>query len=173
MNGSCVLAQRDFNPPGIVFPASAAILDRIEAYGANLEDYSRRLLLLIEWEPTERGNVRVLNDTVDFNRFFDATPHAEFLFECVMRTIEEDLPGEADFLRRCDLFTGRLQEIADMPDRTADQLFRFLHQNAGRLSRRACDEEFEMLTDEETEWVKRLYDEAFWGPCGRNVVHKS
>ena len=159
-----VLAQRGFNPPGVVFPVSAAILDRINAYGAVLEDYSRRLLPLVEWEPTERGNVRVLNDTADFYRFFDATPHAEFLFDCVRRTIEEDLPNEADFLRRYDQFTGGLQAIADMPDRTADLLFRFLHQNGGRLSRRAREREFEALTDEETESIERIYDETFGPP---------
>ena len=156
-----VLAQRGFNPPGLVFPVSAAILDRIDAYRATLEDYSRRLLPRIEWEPTKRGNVRVLNDTADFYRFFDATPQAEFLFECVRRAIEEDLPNETDFLRRYDRFTGHLQAIADMPDRTADLLFRFLHQNGGRLSRRAREGEFEALTDEETERIERLYAEAF------------
>ena len=159
-----VLAQHGFNPPGVVFPVSAAILDRIDVYGAILEDYSRRLLPLIEWEATDRGNVRVLNDTTDFFRFFDATPHAEFLFECVRRTIEEDLPNETDFLRRYDRFTGLLQVIADMPDRTADLLFRFLHQNAGRLSRRAREREFKMLTDDETEEIERLYDETFGSP---------
>ena len=156
-----VLAQRGFNPPGLVFPVSAVILDRINVYGAILEDYSRRLVPLIEWEPTERGNVRVLNDTVDFYRFFDATPHAEFLFECVRTTIEEDLPNEADFLRSYDRFTERLQSVADMPDRTANLLFRFLHQNGGRLSNRARKGEFRKLTEEEAEWIERLYEEAF------------
>ena len=161
-----VLAQRGFNPPGLVFPVSAAILDRIHAYGAVLEDYSRRLLPLIEWEPTERGNVRVLNDTADFYRFFDATPDAEFLFECVHRTIEEDVPNETDFLRRHDRFRIRLQTIADMPDRTAHLLFRFLHQNAGRLSNRARKEEFERLTDDDTERIERIYGDVFGHPEG-------
>jgi hypothetical protein len=159
-----VLAQRGFNPPGIVFPVSAAILDRIEEYRAILEDYSQRLLPVIDWEPTERGNIRVLNDTLDFYRFFDATPQAEFLFECVRRTIEQDLPNEADFLRRYDQFTARLQDIADMPDRTADLLFRFLHQNDGQLSGRARAYEFEALTDEEVDRVERLYVERFGPP---------
>src|SRR5271157_4030024 len=69
-----VLAQRGFNPAGVVFPVSAAILARIDEYRATLEGYSRRLLPLIEWQPTPDGNVQVLNDTVDFYRFFDATP---------------------------------------------------------------------------------------------------
>ncbi|MFQ5983364.1 MAG: Fic family protein, partial [Woeseiaceae bacterium] len=115
-----VLAQRGFNPPGIVFPVSAAILERIDEYRRVLEDYSLRLLPLIEWEPTEDGNVRVLNETGDFYRFFDATPHAEFLYGCVQKTIEEDLPDETDFLRRYDLFRSRIGSMIDMPDRTVD-----------------------------------------------------
>ena len=159
-----VLGRRGFNPPGVVFPVSAAIQDRIDAYRAILEDYSRRLLLLIEWEPTERGNVRVFNDTADFYRFFDATLHAEFLFDCVRRTIDQDLPNETDFLRRYDQFTRHLQAIVDMPDRTTDLLFRFLHQNGGRLSGRAREREFEALTDLETERIERLYAEVFGPP---------
>lgn len=156
-----VLAERGFNPPGVVFPVSAAILDRIESYQEVLEDYAHRLLPLIDWQPTERGNVSVLNDTADFYRFFDATPHAEFLFACVRRTIEEDVPNEADFLRRYDQFSERVHNIADMPDRTIDLLFRFMHQNEGHLSGRARADEFEALTDAEAERIERIYGEAF------------
>ena len=159
-----VLAQRGFNPPGVVFPVSAAILERIEEYRRVLEDYSARLLPVIEWEPTESGNVRVLNDTGDFYRFFDATPHAEFLYACVQKTIEEDLPNEADFLRRYDLFREHLASFVEMPDRMIDLLFRFLNQNGGRLSQRARGREFEALTEEEVARIERLYDSEFGEP---------
>jgi Fic family protein len=129
-----VLARRGFNPAGIVFPVSAAILARIDEYRSALEDYSRRLLPVIDWEPTADGNVKVLNETADFYRFFDATPHAEFLYTCVKQTIEEDLPRETEFLERYDQFRARIEAIVDMPDGTIDLLFRFLHQNAGHLS---------------------------------------
>ncbi|MFN0024599.1 MAG: Fic family protein [Parvularculaceae bacterium] len=156
-----VLAERGFNPLGVVFPVSAAILERIDDYRRVLEDYSSRLLPLIEWQPTESGNVRVLNDTGDFYRFFDATAHAEFLFECVQKTIEHDLPEEAEFLRRYDAFRGKLSLVVDMPDRIADLLFRFLNQNGGVLSRRARQNEFSALTDDEAETIQRLYAELF------------
>ena len=87
-----VLSARGFNPAGIVFPVSAAILDRIDDYRRVLESYSTRLLPCVDWRLTPRMNVDVMNDTGDFYRFFDATPHAEILFECVQRTIEYDLP---------------------------------------------------------------------------------
>ncbi len=159
-----ILAQRAFNPPGVVFPVSAAILDRIDDYRRALEDYSKRLLPIVVWEPTEKNNVTVLNDTGDFYRFFDATAQAEFLYECVRQTVEKDLPDETDFLRRYDQFRERLTAFLEMPDHTLDLLFRFLHQNEGRLSERAREREFEALTDAEAERIERLYGEAFGVP---------
>lgn len=156
-----VLAERGFNPPGVIFPVSAVILERIDNYRRVLEDYSSRLLPLIEWQPTASSNIRVLNDTGDFYSFFDATPHAEFLFECVLKTIEHDLPEEAEFLRRYDAFRGRLSLVVDMPDRISDLLFRFLKQNGGMLSRRAREKEFAALTDNEVEKIHGIYAELF------------
>ena len=118
-----VLTRRGINPPGVVFPVSAAILERIDEYRRILEGYSRRLLPVIKWKPTEDGNVNVLNNTVDFYRYFDATPHVEFLYACVRKTIEEDLPNETEFIRRYDEFSDRVGNIVDMPDRIVDLLF--------------------------------------------------
>ncbi len=156
-----VLAERGFNPPGVAFPVSAAILDRIGDYRRALESYSTRLLPLIQWEPTPSGNVRVLNETADFYRFFDATPHAEFLYQCVEQTIEVDLPAETNFLKAYDIFRREVADIVDMPDRTSDLLFRFLHQNNGALSKRGREHEFERLTDDEIAQIESVYAEAF------------
>lgn len=156
-----VLAERGFNPPGVVFPVSAAILESIERYRDVLESYSTRLLPFVEWEPTPEHNVRVLNDTGDFYRFFDATPHAEFLYECVERTIERDLPNEADFLRRFDEFRIEIERIVEMPERTLDLLFRFLRQNGGQLSGRAKEREFAALSEDEVVLVEDAYRRSF------------
>jgi len=156
-----VLAQRGYNPVGVVFPVSAAILERIDDYRIVLEDYSKRLLPLIRWEPTDRGNVRVLNDTADYYRYFDATPHAEFLYSCGKKTIEEDLPHETDYLRRYDRFRERIQAIVDMPDNTVDLLFRFLRQNGGRFSNRARDKEFAQLTEAEAAAAEEAFAASF------------
>lgn len=159
-----VLAQRGFNPPGVVFPVSAAILEQIDEYRRILETYSARLLPLVDWRQTPEFNVRVLNDTGDFYQFFDATPHAEFLYACVRKTIEEDLPHETDFLRRYDKFREYVVAFIDMPDRVIDLLFRFLHQNDGHLSQRAREHEFEALTDAEAGRIEYIYKDVFGGP---------
>lgn len=156
-----VLSERGFNPPGVVFPVSSVILDRIGDYQQVLESYSTRVLPHVQWEQTKQHNVNVLNDTADFYRYFDATAHAEFLFECVERTIEQDLPNEAEFLRRHDQFRHAVNSIVDMPDRLIDLLFRFLRQNEGRLSNRARTGEFSELTEREAERIEAAYAEKF------------
>ncbi|MEZ5817405.1 MAG: Fic family protein [Hyphomicrobiaceae bacterium] len=156
-----VLAARGFNPPGVVFPVSATILARIDDYKRVLETYSSRVLPLIEWRPTPTFNVEVLNETADFYRYFDATPQAEFLYECVRKTVEEDLPEETDYLRRYDTFRAAVETIVEMPERTIDLLFRMLRQNGGKLSKRARAKEFAELTATETKAVEDAYGETF------------
>jgi hypothetical protein len=156
-----VLAGRGFNPAGVVLPVSSAIFESVGPYHAALEDYSRRLLPVVEWDATADGNVYVKNDTADFYRFFDATPQAEFLYGCVRKTIAEDLPRETEFLSRYDLFRTVVQGIVDMPDRTLDLLFQFLHQNGGRLSQRAREKEFEKLNDAEVQALEEGYARIF------------
>lgn len=156
-----VLARRGFNPAGLHFPVSSAILDRITEYKSVLQSYSSRLLPCIQWEATQQGNVKVLNNTADFYRFFDATPHAEFLYECVRQTIEQDLPNETNFLRNFDAFRAGIENMIDMPERTLNNLFGFLRQNQGRLSKRARENEFAQLTPEEVEQIEQLYKDSF------------
>lgn len=156
-----VLAERGFNPPGVIFPVSAAFLARIDEYRTTLETYSRRLLPVIEWEADQANNVSILNDTADFYRYFDATPHTEFLFDCVKQTIDVDLPAEARFLQQFDRFSKDVQAIVDMPDRILDNLHGFLRQNDGRLSKRAREKEFAALTDDEVQQIEDLYRANF------------
>jgi len=156
-----VLAVAGYNPPGIVFPISAAMLRDIRQYREVLESYSKPLLACIEWRSTESGNIEVPGQTADYYRYFDATAHAEFLYHCVEETVERDLPGETAYLEAYDRFTEAVQQIVDMPDRTIDLLHRFLRQGRGRLSNRARTKEFEALADAEVAQVERLYAEYF------------
>jgi hypothetical protein len=131
-----------------------------------LESYSRPLLPHIEWRPTPRGNVEVLNETADFYRYFDATAHAEFLYSCVEQTIDRDLPEEVAFLEAFERFSEGVQQIVDMPASSLELLRKFLAQNDGRLSQRALEREFEALSADEVERVEALYAEAFASPRG-------
>ena len=156
-----VLGEQGFVPEGLVFPISATILDRIREYAKVLEHYSKPRLDLIDWRQTPRGNVEVLNDTIDLYRYFDCTKQAEFFFMCVEETVTKVLPEEINYLRRYDRLNEYLKTDVEMPDRLADLLIRFLRQNDGKLSKRAREKEFSELTEEEVKAIEDKYNEVF------------
>jgi len=156
-----VLAEKGFVPKGLVFPVSAVILDRIDDYRQTLEHFSKPRLDLIEWRPTEKNNVEVLNETIDLYRYFDATKQAEFFFECVEETVNKTLPEEVDYLKKYDQLNDFIKNYIDMPDKLVDLLIRFLDQNGGKLSKRAREKEFNQLTETEVEAIESKRDEIF------------
>lgn len=158
-----VLAERKFTPPGMVFPVSPVMLDRIEIYRETLRAHSGPLMDYIEWRPTPERNVEVLNDTADLYRYFDCTETAEFLYACVAHAVDKDLPREIDFLRRNDEAMRRVMNTVEMPDRMAENLVRLIRLNEGRLGRKRREGEFEKLTDDEVTSIEAIVQEAFEG----------
>lgn len=156
-----VLADRKFSPPGMVFPVSSVMLDRIDDYRQTLQDHSGPLMDFIDWRPTPDRNVEVPNDTADLYRYFDCTEEAEFLYACVARTIEHDLPEEIDYLRRHDEVIRRIMETVEMPDRIAENLIMFIRQNGGTLPKKRREKEFAALTDEEVNRIEAIYQSTF------------
>jgi hypothetical protein len=156
-----ILAEKGFVPKGLVFPVSAVILERIEDYRKTLEHFSRPRLDLIEWRPTEKNNVEVLNETINLYRYFDATQQAEFFFACVEETVNTTLPEEVDYLEKYDHLNTFIKNYIDMPDNLVDLLIRFLSQNNGMLSKRARTHEFDKLTEQEVQAIEGKYAEIF------------
>ena len=156
-----VLIETGFTPKELVFPVSSVILKRITDYATALEAYSKPRLPFIEWRATDKGNIEVLNETIDLYRFFDATAQAEFFYECVHETITKALPDEVKYLQRYDEMKAFVNNYIDMPDRTADLLIRFLHQNDGKFSKRARGKEFSALTDDEVRVFESKFAEVF------------
>jgi hypothetical protein len=150
-----VLAERKFTPPGMVFPVSSVMFDRIEEYKKTLQAHSGPLMSFIDWRPTPQQNVEVLNDT------------AEFLYSCVARTVETDLPREIDYLRRHDEAVRRIMNSVEMPDRLAENLLMFIRQNKGVLPKRRRTGEFKKLTDAEVTSLEAIVHDAFQGFEGR------
>ena len=156
-----VLAERKYTPPGMVFPVSSVMLDRIDDYRMTLQAHSGPLMDFIEWRPTAQHNVEVLNDTADLYRYFDCTEAAEFLYGCVRRTVEHDLPREIDYIRRHDEAMTRIMDRVEMPDRLAQNLIMFIRQNSGTLSKRRREKEFFALTDDEVQSLERIVQDIF------------
>jgi hypothetical protein len=156
-----VLAERKFAPAGMVFPVSSVMLDRINEYRTTLQGHSGALMPFIEWQATPERNVEVLNDTADLYRYYDCTQAAEFLYSCVARTIEHDLPREIEYLQRHDDAIRRIMDSVEMPDRLAENLIMFVRQNGGSLSKRRRTGEFAKLTDDEVGMLEAIVRDAF------------
>lgn len=158
-----VLAERKFTPPGMIFPVSSVMLDRIDDYRTTLQAHSGPLMPFIDWRPTPERNVEVLNNTADLYRYFDCTEAAEFLYACVQRTVETDLPREIDYLRRHDEALRRIMDTVEMPDRLAENLLMFIRQNGGTLPKRRRENEFKALDNNEVRRLEEIVREAFEG----------
>ncbi len=156
-----MLASMKFSQQGIIFPVSAAILNRIDEYRSVLESFSQPLLDFIEWEKSSDNNVTVLNETIDYYRYFDATRQAEFLYDCVNETIERLIPEEVAYLQKYDEMKRYLDDVFQMPDNMVAMLIRFLEHNNGELSKRARQKEFVMLTAEEIKDIEKQYNNLF------------
>lgn len=157
------LSDRQFTPPGMLFPVSSVMLDWIDKYRDALQTHSGRLMEFIEWEATTKGNVHVLNDTADLYRYFDCTETAEFLYSCVKRTIEADLPREINYLTRRDEAVREVMNVVEMPDHMAEQFVLFVHRNGGMLPSKRRKREFAALKDEEQAELEEIVRDAFDG----------
>lgn len=152
-----LLAKMKFTPQGIIFPVSSAILERIDDYRKVLESYSYPILEFIEWKKTPKNNVEVLNETIDYYRYFDATLFAEFLFDSIDDTITKIIPGEVAYLQKYDAMKAWIDDCFQMPDKMVALLIRFLEQNKGSLSQRAKEKEFVTFTDEEVKEIEEHF----------------
>lgn len=157
-----ILAKKQFSQQGLIFPVSASILNHIDEYRKVLESFSQPLLDFIDWKETNNHNIEVMNDTIDFYRYFDATKQAEFLYDCVKDTIENIIPEEISYLIKYDEFKKFLDNEFEMPDKTVAILVRFLEQNNGKFSKKAREKEFAELTDLEVHEIENYFALCFY-----------
>lgn len=156
-----VLAKKGFTPEGVIFPISYVILERLNQYRAVLETYSTPRLRLIKWRPTVKNNIEVLNETIDLYRYFDATQQAEFLFSCIKETVEQVIPKEIDYLQKYDEMKSFIESYIEMPDRLVNLLILFLRQGNGKFSKRAKENEFKSLTEDEMTTLESKFQSIF------------
>lgn len=156
-----VLAERKFTPPGVVFPVSSVMFDRIDEYRKALQSHSGALMEFIDWRTLPNKAIEVTNDTADLYRFCDCTEEAEFLYSCVERTVEYDLPKEIIYLTGQDRAVGQIMNYIEMSDQLAGDLVLHIRQNNGRLSRNRRKNTFKQLTDEEVTATEKIVQDAF------------
>lgn len=153
-----LLARKGFTPKDMIVPVSATILARPAEYDAALERFSRPLLERTVYEMGSDGTLEVLNKTIGFFRYFDATAMTEALYGWLSETIEKELPKEMAFVALYREVRQRLVEVVDLPDRLAEPLVARCLENGGTLSNHRRKTTFPMLTDAEVEGVARLIE---------------
>ena len=156
-----LLVEKGLTQQGIIFPVSASILNHIDDYKKVLEHFSHSILDFIEWKETKDHNIEVLNNTIDYYRYYDATKQTEFLYDCVIDTIENIIPHEIDYLRKYDEFKKYIDDEFEMPDKMIALLIRFLEQNNGILSKRTKENEFAKLSNKEVDTIELKYKSIF------------
>ncbi len=156
-----ILARRGFTPPGLIFPVSAAILNRPQDYDDSLEAFSRQLMPLVDYLLDAEGRLTVRNETTPWYRFIDFTAQAEALFRFLSHTIDAELAPELAFLASFDRAKAAIQDIVDMPDRKIELFVRLCRENGGRLSKAKRESQFAMLSDVEVAAMERALASAW------------
>ena len=156
-----ILARRGFAPKGLIFPVSATMLKRMDAYNASLEAFSRPLMLNVQYTLDDQGRMTVHNETADFYRYIDLTPQAEALFDFIRETIDVELVEELRFLANYDTTKRAIQTIVDMPDRLIGLFIRCCLQNHGKLSKRKREEFFSVLSDHEVAAMEKAVQDSY------------
>src|SRR5262249_54333380 len=111
-----IFTRTGFVPRGVIFPVSAVILKELAAYDRLLESFSKPLLSLLKDYTIDReGRLKVDEETRIHYRYIDYTRFAEYLFECVEKTIYTDFQQELEFLVNFDKVKKSIQNIVDMP----------------------------------------------------------
>src|SRR5262249_10501349 len=90
-------------------------LDRIDDYRKVLESYSTRLLPTVHWEPTEREQCQGSQRHGRLLPLLRRDAPCGAPVPCVLKTIEENLPSEAAFVRCYDRFCASVEALVDMP----------------------------------------------------------
>ncbi len=140
---------------------SASILSHIVDYRRLLESYSHSILPFIEWKVTDDNNVKILNETADYYKYYDATAQAEFLFDCIEDTIENIIPQEVKYLQQYDAFKNYLDNNFEMPDKMVALLVKLLSQNNGLLSNKKRESDFANLSKDDVSTIEMVYRSIF------------
>lgn len=151
------LTRFGFTPPGIVFPVSVAFARDIKRYDTVLELFSKPLMeLIVDYKVNDIGEMTVFQDTHDFYRYIDLTFIAEYLYECVDKTVATDFKEELAFLAEYDTIKHQCKEIVDMSDQRIDLFIKCVRQNNGTLSSRKRETHFKMLTEDEIKKMENV-----------------
>jgi len=156
-----ILAMQNMVPRGLMFPVSAVMLKNPDAYDRSLEAFSRPLLQVIDYSMDAMGRMTVESESACWYSYMDMTAQAEALSEFILKTIEEELVQELNFLANYDTAKQAIQHIIDMPDRLIDLFIHVCLQNNGCLSEKKRTAHFDFLTDDELTAMQQAVRDSY------------
>jgi hypothetical protein len=156
-----ILSLRNAVADELIFPISAVMLKNRKEYSDSLEAFSRPLMQFVEYKLDELGQMTVFNETVNYYKYMDMTSQVEALYDFIVRTIENEMVDEFNFLKNYDETKKMIVEIADIPDRLIDLFIKLCLQNKGNLSDRKRTDHFEKLSDTEISLMEQAVRNGF------------
>ena len=156
-----ILSMQNMVPRGLMFPVSAVMLKNPDAYDRSLEAFSRPLLQVIDYSMDAMGRMTVESESACWYSYMDMTAQAEALSEFILKTIEEELVQELNFLANYDTTKQAIQNIIDMPDRLIDLFIHVCLQNNASLSEKKRTAYFDFLSDEELKAMEQAVRDSY------------
>lgn len=146
------LASTGYAPQGGILPVSAAMLRDMDGYDQALEGFSRPLLDRLSWSLDDDGSLKVKGNGAGSGRarhyrYMDLTRQTEFLYRCVERTVDHDLPQEIAFIEGFDDAVAGIRGATLVQQDTAELMAKLIHENGGTLSRKKRKSFFSDLGD--------------------------
>ncbi len=145
-----ILRRDGVIPEPIILPISAIIVDEVDErhrYDLVLERVSTPLMQGVRQYVSFAPSHNVYPDGVASNfvfsggelaqplwRYPDLSQHVIFMSNIISRTLTEQIPKEAQYLRTHGNARQALKEIVEMPDHQADRIIRSIQQNQRKLS---------------------------------------
>jgi hypothetical protein len=152
-----VLKQREPDHKFII-PISAAILKNSGRYDQVLEDVSKPILAMLDWElDTENGNRVVIHNDIDYMyRYPDYTEQVKFVYEMMNAAIAEDLIEEICLLLVFDLIKKVINETSDIPNMKLDTIIAIIVSGGGKVSKAKSHLVLQYLTEHQLNEVEAI-----------------
>lgn len=157
-----ILIRDGFVGKDVIIPVSAHMVNNIQEYNTALEAYSKPLMKRVQFTKDEKGELVITNpdEVKAYFQYPDLTLQSIFLAKTIKETIRKDLSEELLFLERYNEFKGELLLLIDMPDKRANDLIIFIHQNKGTFPNRR-KKYFPEITNEEFTEIENIYQSIF------------
>lgn len=131
-----VLAQRQYAPPGTLFPLSAWLLNHQRDYIGSMTDTCQGILGMASLVNLPDGSMKVLNDIKIGFQFPDLTSETLCLCRFVEAAVLEELEPNIKFIKDFDVARQGLEALVEWSYPTQALFIRLCVQNNGTLSRR-------------------------------------